>query len=215
MMCSGYCKMKESSATHLSRSAASLTRPLVSALWTVSVLSPGFDLPPPPPPPPQKTPPPPPDRVGGARPPPHPQTPPLPPALRLFPPCPLLGPPPPPLSLSFRPPPPPPNLNKGSEAAQRGMERPSSALKGPTASLCWTAIQSHTTLFRHRWDIREQLRCIRWNKLMKSIICQTQTSDQLMEPVRVCCLLLGVCYHYNKQLSEQLRSQHRHRSLTL
>ena len=49
MMCSGYCKMKESSATHLSRSAASLTRPLVSALWTVSVLSPGFDLPPPPP----------------------------------------------------------------------------------------------------------------------------------------------------------------------
>lgn len=99
------------------------------------------------------------------------------------------------------PPPPPPNQNKGSEAAQRGVEGPRSALKGPTASLCWTAVQSHTTLFRHRWDVREQLRCIRWNKLMKSIT--SQTSDQLMEPVRVCCLLLAVCCHYNKQLSAQ------------
>lgn len=42
--------MKQSSVTHLSRSAASLTRPLVSALWTVSALSPGFGLDPPPPP---------------------------------------------------------------------------------------------------------------------------------------------------------------------
>lgn len=134
--------MKQSSVTHLSRSAASLTRPLVSALWTVSALSPGFGLDPP-----------------------------------------------------------PPNQNKGSEAAQRGVEGPRSALKGPTASLCWTAVQSHTTLFRHRWDVREQLRCIRWNKLMKSIT--SQTSDQLMEPVRVCCLLLAVCCHYNKQLSAQ------------
>lgn len=41
--------MKQSSVTHLSRSAASLTRPLVSALWTVSALSPGFGLDPPPP----------------------------------------------------------------------------------------------------------------------------------------------------------------------
>ena len=149
-----YCEMKQSSVTHLSRSAASLTLPLVSALWTVSVLSPGFGLDPP-----------------------------------------------------------PPEQNKGTEASQRGVEGHRSALQGPTASLCWTAVQSHTTLLRHRWDIREQLRCIRWNKLMESIT--SQTSDQLIKPVRVCCLLLAVCCHYNKQLSEQLRSQHRHRSLTL